>query len=572
MKFKIGNFSKSRFPQLSNEIICLLGFLIGITIESFTGWGWGFILFFGFLGSVFGVFYFVNHTLIRKPCERWSGFLLLTLFFLSIFLGMARYEIKNNSNDFGWLENKIDQTEIFEGVIVDEPDEREKYMRLVVEVSGPVFAEATEKQTVEKKSNTKVLVYTKLYPKFNYGDKVELKGKIQKPKNSVRHPMASKEEVGSVRDFDWKSYLAKDEIYFEMFYPQVELVSSKNGNFIKAGLLSIKQKYLDGLGRIIPEPHASFVGGLTIGAKQSIPVDLQEDFKRTGTIHMIVLSGYNITLVINVIMRILSFLPQSFGISLSVVGIILFAIMTGGTATVIRASIMAIFVLIARWSGRIYGAIRALFIAGFLMVLHNPKILVFDTSFQLSFLATLALIYVYPVMEEMFKKILRTPCHPDESGYHSSKEWWTAPKAGGRVFKYLKTIPEKLQLRDIILSTISVQLFVLPLLLYKIGDFSIVALPVNILILPVIPATMFFGFITGILGMVPLFGEVGLILATPFAWLSYAFLRYETWVVEIFAKLPFASFTIPYFPLWLMVWIYCVFAFIIYKFGTKKLE
>jgi len=271
---------------------------------------------------------------------------------------------------------------------------------------------------------------------------------------------------------------------------------------------------------MIPEPAASLLGGLVVGAKRSLGADWLEKFRTVGVIHIVVLSGYNITIVAEFIMRLLAFLPRQIGFGAGALAIMFFAVMTGGSATVVRASLMAVLVIIARATGRIYGITRALLLAGFLMVLHNPKILVFDTSFQLSFLATLGLIYLSPAIE-----------------------------------RRLGFIPEKLQLRQIAAATIATQVFVLPLLLFQMGTLSLIAVPANLLILPTIPWTMLFGFLAGAIGF------VSQIFALPFAFLAYVLLAFQLKIVALFAALPFATISIPYFPASALFACYAIFAF-----------
>lgn len=140
-----------------------------------------------------------------------------------------------------------------------------------------------------------------------------------------------------------------------------------------------------------------------LGVKESLGEGLEEDFVDTGLVHIVVLSGYNVTIIAEAIIRTLSFVSVMAGIYIGGIAIAVFAIMTGAGATIIRASIMAILALIARATGRRYEITRALFIAGFLMILENPYILLYDISFQLSFLATVGLIYLSPVFENIFK-------------------------------------------------------------------------------------------------------------------------------------------------------------------------
>jgi hypothetical protein len=95
------------------------------------------------------------------------------------------------------------------------------------------------------------------------------------------------------------------------------------------------------------------------------------------------------------------------------------------------------------------------------------------------------------------------------------------------------------------------------------GNFSLVALPANVLILPLIPFTMMLGFFTGFLGL------IYYVLAVPAGYLSYLFLHYELGVISFFSNLPFASFTFPDFPFFLTLIIYIYF---IYKLFGRNIE
>lgn len=137
------------------------------------------------------------------------------------------------------------------------------------------------------------------------------------------------------------------------------------------------------------------------------------------------------------------------------------------------------------------------------MLFFNPKLLVFDPSFQLSFLATAGLIYFSPFFE-----------------------------------KYFLWLPTRLGVREIATATVSAQLAVTPLLLSMTGNFSLIALPANILVLISVPYAMAFGFLAGAIGMVSSF------LALPFSWVVYALLSYELFIVSMFARIPFASLSL----------------------------
>ena len=482
--------------------IFISGFGLGILFRSFFNFGLSF--------SAFIVFLFFATVLSYFVLERNRKIAIASFFILGLSFGILRFDIADLKHGDFIIENLLEQSISAEGVVVDEPDERENHTKLIVlldNVSG-------------EKVKSKVLITVDLHPQFSYGDRINIEGNISKPEKFA--------DAGG-KIFDYPAYLSKDGIFYLMFYPEIEFISGGGGSLVKRTLFSFKNKFLESVGRVIPEPQSSLLGGLVVGAKQSLGEKLQDDFRKTGIIHIVVLSGYNVTIVAEAIMRFFSFLPSAAGMTLGIVSIIFFALMTGASATIVRASIMALLVILARATGRTYTITYALFLAGFFMVLQNPKILVFDSSFQLSFMATLGLINLAPTIE-----------------------------------RYFKLVPTKWQLREFATATIATQLFVLPLLLYKMGELSIVALPVNMLILAFVPLTMLFGFLTGIVGFVSMF------LSLPFAYITNALLSYELWVVKVFSSLPFASVHVETFPAWAAVLLYILYGFFIWKFYNPK--
>lgn len=404
------------------------------------------------------------------------------------------------------FENNVGQKVLFKGEIIDEPDIREKNQKLTLEVKIG-------------NEETKILVTTSLDQDFKYGDEVSVKGILEKPENFL---------TDQGKTFDYIHYLKKDGIYYVMSFVDIKILSHNHGNFIKSLLFSAKEKFLFEMNRAIPAPESLLMGGLILGEKSSFSQALRQSFVNTGTIHIVALSGYNVTIVAEWIMKIFSFLPRNFGIGVGIFSIILFVFMTGASSTAIRAGIMAILALVARATGRNYDVARALIIAGVLMVLLNPFILIYDVSFQLSFLATIAVIFLSPRMEKYFMWI---PWH------------W---------------------LRDIVTVTFSAYIFVTPFILYNMGNLSLVALPANIAVLPFIPFTMLLGFVTGFIGL------VFFPFSIPFGYISYFLLHYELGAIVFFSNLPFASFTIPSFPLWITILIYLFFFYKLFWKSIKK--
>ncbi|MDP3726417.1 MAG: ComEC/Rec2 family competence protein [bacterium] len=486
--------------------IAFAGFAGGIAFRSFFDFGIYFSVFLIALGIVF---FLLRHSHILQNVRMSYAFVGLVL--LSFGFGVLRYDM---SDVVPPLQEYTDKNITLSGIIIDEPDVREEHTKLVLK-SERVFPETEINKAV------KILLIAEHYPEFAYGDKVEVRGKLEMPKNF------SGSDTGRV--FDYVSYLKKDGIYYQMFYPKIEFVEHGQGNTVKAFLLKTKQSLTDSISRAIPEPHASLVGGIVFGAKHSLGKELLDAFRAVGIIHIVVLSGYNVTIVAEWIGRLVSFAPRAVALSLSALGIVGFTIMTGAGATIVRASMMALLVLLARATGRIYEITIALIIAATLMLIHNPHILIFDASFQLSFLATVGLIYLAPRIEHLFS-----------------------------------FVPKKFGLREFATATVATQIFVLPLLLYMTGQLSLVSLPVNMLILVFIPLTMLFGFLTGVIGIFSFF------ISLPFAFVTYLLLAYELSVVEIFNALPFASITIPNVPFILTMVLYSLYGLFLWHSTTKN--
>src|SRR3990167_8784939 len=440
--------------------IFALSFTLGILLRSFVNLEAGFLFFLAFLSCALLLAYFVYHA---------RTVLFVSLFLVGIALGIFRFDVSEFQKHNPILENQIGKNVLIEGVIGSEPDERDDIAILVIK------SESIYEDDAYIPIKLKIRFTTSRYPTWHYGDRVVIKGLLVHPE------VFKNKDTGKF--FDYPGYLAAQNIYYEIKQAKVSFAGGGEGNIILASLFELKGAFLESTGRIIREPEESLLGGLLVGAKQSLGKELLDDFRKVGIIHIVVLSGYNITIIGVFIEWLLSRLRKNMRLLLAAATMILFAIMVGASATVIRATVMALLVLLARGAGRVYDVTRALLLAGVIMLLHNPRILVFDTSFQLSFLATVGLIYVSPLIEP--------------------KTQW---------------VSSRWHLRDIVVATIATQIFVLPFLLYKTGILSLVSLPVNLLILTAVPATMLFGFLAGLTGF------LASALAAPFAFLSFALL------------------------------------------------
>ena len=415
----------------------------------------------------------------------------IAIFLISLGMGAARVYIADERAESP-LNQLVGQSILFTGRIVDEPDKRDTTVRLTVAPDG--YGRTPH-----------ILVPVSLPATFAYGDTVRVSGVLSRPESF---------EGSGGRMFDYPHYLAAHGIAFEMPHAEAERMQIASWS-VRGTLFGIKQSYLSGLENGLPQPYAGLAGGITVGDKRSLGKELTDDFRRTGLVHIIVLSGYNMTLIVGAMMLLVRGTSRWARFAFGIAIILVFVVMTGASATSIRAGAMAGLALFAVVSLRVYAVDRALALTALAMVLWNPHTLLYDPGFQLSVLATIGLVHTAPFFET-----------------------------------YLRWIPTRFELRSIAAATLGTQSAVLPLLVYQIGLLSVISLPANLLVLPAIPFAMITSFIAGVVGA--LNATLGSIIGMP----AYALLAYVINMTQWFASIPFGAIEIPAFSGWIVVVIY----------------
>jgi competence protein ComEC len=371
----------------------------------------------------------------------------------------------------------VGKVHVFKGVVCAEPETRDTSLKFC-------FAPYD--------TSDRILVSASRYPEYSYGDELVLSGKIELPENFTSYDGGP--------EFDYVAYLNKDGIRYILKRPNIKSTGVNKGNKIKSVLFKLKSAFTKTMQDLFPEPESSLLAGVLIGEKSGLSKELTDQFRNAGLVHILVLSGSNVTVVAEGLMKLFSFLPPLLSRVLGASSIILFALMTGASATTVRATVMALIVLLLKSSARRYDVTRALIIAAFFMTLENPHILAFDASFQLSFLATLALIYMAPVVSDK-----------------------------------IQFITNRFKLREMIATTIGTQILTTPLILHMSGQLSIISLAPNLLVLPLVPLAMLGGFVSVVVGF------ISHILALPLAAVTSVVLTYIIQVTAFFGGLPFAS-------------------------------
>jgi competence protein ComEC len=258
------------------------------------------------------------------------------------------------------------------------------------------------------------------------------------------------------------------------------------------------------------------MAGLLIGSRSSLPDNVLNDFRTSGVSHIVAISGYNITIIASMIFAATCrYLGRTRSFWLVTVVLIVFTIMTGASASVIRATIMGIMALTAKQVGRVGSISGVWLLAGFMMMIANPMVLVYDAGFQLSFLATAGLMWISPFIS-----------------------------------KYLRWVPETVGLRDSLASTLSATALTLPIMISNFRQVSLISPLVNMLILPLVPIIMAIGAV--IIGVAAISATLSQVLGW-FAWLG---LSYILGVTHWLGNIPYAAMAIsrPAATIWLIIY------------------
>jgi competence protein ComEC len=236
-------------------------------------------------------------------------------------------------------------------------------------------------------------------------------------------------------------------------------------------IASIRNIILNRIDSTYPNQVGEFLKGILIGYTDTLPSDIKESFKKTGVSHVLAVSGYNMAIIVMLVYQQLINRQISRKISfwITIAIMIIFTLLTGAEASIMRAGIFAILILTAEQLQRYVGGMRPLILCATILVLINPLYIAYDIGFQLSFLAVIGLI-IY-----------------------------------GQVFKsYTEGIPS-LGILPMIGETLFAQILVLPILIYYFGQISIISILANILIVPIIPLAMAWGSITSLFFIWPIF-------------------------------------------------------------------
>ena len=450
-----------------------LTFIAGIILSSaitVPDWVWPFLSIAGLLCSWLETKYCrpESHLLLSKPLFRIPFCLLLAV----TALGGWRYQsaLPNfTQQDLAWYSSSGETA--VTGTITSFPEESP---------SGTVAIVQAESIRI---SGKEVPVHGKLELRlpggFNlsYGEVLLLEGELKPVLDDNEPPVVS--------------YLARKGVYNRIHYPQISTMAYNAGNPCMAAIYRLRERALEIIYDQFPYPESALLSGILLGIDWVIPDHLQDAYRACGLLHIIAISGFNIALISNMIIRMTKrvFTPLKANIA-AITVIAIYTLLVGAEPAVVRAAIMGSMAIPARYIGRRVIALHSLTIVAAIMLVDNP-FLFWDISFRLSFLACLGLITMVDILQKWASAPIMTI-------FSEQFSQWVMP------------------LLSMVITTLAAQFSVLPVSLNLDANLSLLSLPANLALLPVQPAIMVLGGLSVLFSFVsPLLGSILARMAWP---------------------------------------------------------
>ena len=376
------------------------------------------------------------------------------------------------------------------GTIREDPDVHDTYTNLELEAERIWIPDLGIQQPVEGS----ILVQTSPIDSWQFGQRLKVTGLLERPPQEG--------------DFSYRAYLARQGILAWMPEAYIRSLGMGSVNPLMRILHQIRQHALVEIQRLFPYPEAPLLAGILLGIESRIPEELTQAYSSTGTTHIIAISGFNITILAGLIIVVFGrWLGRTRGLIAAGVVIILYTILVGADAPVVRAALMGTLALLARYLGRRTHGLTSLAVAAVIMTLISPQSIQ-DVGFQLSFAATLGLIlYADPLGKAAIHLLSFAFPRID------SQRW-------GNV------------LAEMLLFTLAAQITTLPLIVWHFHQISLICLLANALILPLQPLLMILSGIATILGMI--WHPLGQLIA----WFAWPFSALTNQLVSKLSNIP----------------------------------
>lgn len=319
----------------------------------------------------------------RKTYIFMISILILALLAGALSLKSSRLLSKSHMNNFVYYQDNSFYS--LSGFVASQPELKDSQL-------GFIFrAQEIQRGNLKWRCCGKLLVKSDFAQELNYGDNLALIGNLTRPNNF------------NASSQNYKDYLARQDIYLIMRIRdprQIIRLPGNSGSKLIRSSLFLRAKLEQLIRRHLAELPAGILSAMVLGQKRDVPWLVNNSMVRSGTVHILVVSGFNVGIVafiINLLFKLVR-IPRQARIILAIICLLIYCLVTGSTNPVVRATIMGIIYLSAYLFKRAPDMYNSLAISALIILLINPNQL-FDIGFQLSFLSVLAIIYFYPKLE-----------------------------------------------------------------------------------------------------------------------------------------------------------------------------
>ena len=351
-----------------------------------------------------------------------------------------------------------DEPVILSGIVDSEPSHQERRISFIV------CTESIIRRGTIGRDSRRVMVMLRFEKKDSFNDGIEFGKNIEI--HGMLEPFPFQRNPG---EFDYGKYLVLNDIYGLVTVKgreNVRITGNGGRNSFQAWTYAVQQLLYHIIDRLHSPRHASFLKGIIFGYRADIPPDVKQSFMDTGTIHIMAVSGSNVAFVAFIFFSTLGFfrLSRTAVSGITILGLIAYMVITGSSASVVRATIMAIVLLCGTLFERKTDIYNSISVAALILLFWNTNTL-FDVGFQLSFAAVISIVYFYPRLESLIKRI------PER-------------------FEEIKGVDAILKLFAVSLAS---QLGTVPFTAYYFGRVSLISLVANIPVVPISGLNTFIG-------------------------------------------------------------------------------
>lgn len=332
--------------------------------------------------------------------------------------------------------------------------------------------------------NKKFILYVKKGTNLEYGDRIKITGEFYEPEDSRNY-----------KGFSYKKYLQTEKIYGTIKAEKIEAKSKNNTFYLFKLSNSARDKIIKQIENILPEETSGLLAGLMLGDKTHISDELRLYFQKSSLAHILAVSGAHVSYIILGLTYFVSIskIPKKSGYIFIICVLIGFIFITNFSVSVIRACVMSIILIISKLLYRKIDIKNTIALSALIILTFNPYS-INSVSMQLSYLGTIGVIFIAPVVQEIFSLLL----------IQLSKLW-----ADRGVRPYNKTHKDKLEkinnkITAIISVPIAAQIAILPIMIKNFNTISLTFLISNLIAMPLLGICIIGGYLLTIFSFISL--------------------------------------------------------------------